>query len=243
MGRKFNGTTDSAVSSSVSFSSLVNGASLAFSFWLWWDAFASGDQLALGTTRAGGWVCDPDYSGAAAFSFGMADGGGGTSFLDRFARPSAAAWHHYLLASTRPRAATGQPARNFAYVDGVAQGLTSISAGAMSETWADSVVHVMSQIPPNVGNAAGRISDLAIWQTNFQFAGLGTKYAQTLFAGASPLYVLPDLLLAYWPFDGESPEPDDGCRSLVGGGHPVTLTGTTFVQPRPVQSVLGMPLG
>lgn len=101
--------------------------SLTFEFWLYWTSFVNNDALLLETgadfATSNGVLIDPNGSGAAGtFEFGMGGGGGTSSWIVDFARPSANAWHHYMLSILRSNGTLS------AYVDGVNQTLTQFTA-------------------------------------------------------------------------------------------------------------------
>lgn len=77
-------------------------------FWLWWDSFGSGFDMALEFTEDefstnGGFVFDPDHSAGVVEIAHRINVGHNAK---HYTRPSAAAWHHYAVVfdATQPEA-------------------------------------------------------------------------------------------------------------------------------------------
>ncbi len=212
MARQFDGATQSLQSSAPLDLSAAFDL-LTLSFWLWWNGFANDDQLALEysanfNTNAGAFIVDPN-SDLGAFGFANSFGDGGQYRYALFPRPSAAAWHHYLLVLS----VTGV-VNMAAYVDGVAQTLTShIDTGGQG--WGNFTLNVMSRNNASLW-AAGRMTGLGIWTS-----GLSAANAVTLAGGAAPSTVATP---AYaWNICGiASPEPASA------GTPTLTVTGATL---------------
>ncbi len=226
MARKFNGTSDKAsITRDLSGSSVISMA-----FWLWWDSFANNDKLAFeftATTNStnGSFIIDPNSNSASTvvgkWGFAMANGSGAGGFWgDGFTRPSAAAWHHYVLIMNRATPA------NVAYLDGALQTLTAGTHGAVTYgNFANSTLNVMCRNQASLFGA-GRMAELGIWTSTT----LTASEALALANGAAPPTVHPDNLGLYVPFFGsDSPEPD-----YSGGRHSATLGGTSLAAHPPV---------
>lgn len=211
MARQFNGTSDAA---SVPLDlSLYNTISVAF--WLYWDAFASNDHLAAEYTSNynsnNGFIIDPNSG--TVFAIGLH--GPSLYWTDNFARPSAAAWHHYMFVFDRSTPA------NIAYVDGVAQTLTTGTHNAGSYgNFANSTLYLMSRNASTLF-AGGRMAEVAIWGG----IQLGSGEAQALADYRSPLTISRDRLIAYMPLEGVSRERVLGPRGAL--PNIVTPIGTT----------------
>ncbi|HET6866289.1 MAG TPA: hypothetical protein VFH80_10210, partial [Solirubrobacteraceae bacterium] len=73
---------------------------ISLEFWLKWSAFANNDALAAEYTanwnnNVGAFIIDPNSSATAAFDFNAH--GSSNSAHNNFPRPSAGAWHYYVL--------------------------------------------------------------------------------------------------------------------------------------------------
>jgi hypothetical protein len=96
------------------------------------------------------------------------------------------------------------------YLNGaVDAGPTAVTFGAATWTLAtasfDDVIGGQTTAPPTtVAQFGGEISEFAIWTDDITAAGFAA-----LHKGLSPLMVMPDKLIAYWPLVGRvSPEPE-----------------------------------
>lgn len=146
---------------------------ITVSFWLWWDGYLNDDDLAMEfTANAGsnpGFYINPN-SGAPAsgrFSVGVTRGGSGI-YLRSIARPTSAAWHHYVfgLYSSSPSVAGSVSG---AWVDRVPQTLTddALTGSTGSSNFANSTLHLLSRNNASLFGA-GRLQNLVIrsgWPT------------------------------------------------------------------------------
>lgn len=224
MARSYNGTSDKA---SVALN-LSAFSKLSISFWHWQNAFGTGNQqcMEFGTTtlNAGGFGLNPNNS-AQTTSFAMIQATASVFWQDGFPRPTAAAWHHYLLTMDR------SGPTNVAYVDGLLQTLTAGTHGAGTYgNFGSLSLNFMARNGASLFNA-GRQAEVTLWGGVL----LGATHAKALAAGASPLRVHPDNVVFHVPFLGDSPEPD-----YSGNRKSVTLTGTTVVAHPRVQSLMGV---
>src|SRR5258707_15759313 len=100
MAYKTDGTTNTTISSASAID-LSAWSAFSISLWLWWDTFANdahllGELSTDGYNNAGCWYIDPNSSTALFLAnFRVLIGGGHSTAT--FARPSAAAWHHYVF--------------------------------------------------------------------------------------------------------------------------------------------------
>jgi hypothetical protein len=176
-GVKFNGTSQAA---SVALD-LSGTPQISLSFLMWWDAFANNDKLmaeySADYNASSGLLVDPNSNsglGSGKFEFGTSLLPGPFYWLNNFTRPSAAAWHHYVLTMDRANKV------NTAYVDGAtASGFGSgIQNGGVYGNFANSSLYLMSRNTTALFGA-GRLSELAL------FSGIlsaGQARAQSAFA-------------------------------------------------------------
>ena len=235
----FNGTSDFA-SSAINLSGLPAGDTITLGFWSWWNTFGTNNDLQSefspnSNVANGTWIVDFNYSTVAGtINFGSVNGGSSIGFKDRFAQPSAGAWHHYLLIMNRNRPI------NFAYVDGGLQGLTATDHSMGGGTsWANNTMYLMSRGGASLFGA-GKLAELAIWQSDFTFTtNSQQRTASALAAGCPPPYINPDQLIAYWPMGLGSPDTDMSPQDYVSRAiHPLTLNGTSVVAGPPASSGL-----
>jgi hypothetical protein len=224
MARLFNGSSDSAHVAL----DLSNTNIITISFWLYWNAFANNDALAMEyssnfNTNPGGFLVDPNNSSPSPGTFTVGISGGGET-VAVFTRPSAAVWHQYVL--TINHALAGSSAIPNIYVDGVAQSLTYPFALSAPQNFGNFTLNFMSRATTSLFGA-GRMADFALWQGVL----LTQLEAQGLALGTRPYMVRPASLRAYFPMDGiASPEPD-----MVGPfRNNLLLTGTSRVFGPPV---------
>lgn len=133
---------------------------LAVSLWLYWDAFADDDDLAMELTpnvaTTNGWFLDPNSS-RSAFEVSM-HGNAGFS-TSTFTRPSAAIWHHYVV-NLDYSAASAQI--DTIYVDGVAQTQTRVFDVQNNGPFTNDSLYLMSRAATSLF-AAGKMADLRIY--------------------------------------------------------------------------------
>lgn len=120
---------------------------ITLSFWMYWDAFASDDDLAMefspNYNTGGGFLIDPN-SGAPAMGYFQVGTGGTISGSSRyFTRPSAAAWHHYMMVLDKAAASTGGVTA--AFVDGSAVSLTTASNSGTTANFPNSTLYLFSR--------------------------------------------------------------------------------------------------
>ncbi len=177
MARQFNGSTQGLDCAGLNLTSVGTG-DITIAFWLWQNAFDSGDELALEhsanyNSNNGTFIVDPN-DGSGANRFGFAHQSGGLYRSVYFTQPSAAAWHHYMLIISTTGA--GNCA---AYVDGSAVGLTTrVNTGGGS--WGNYDFFVMNRGAASLWNA-GRMAGLGIWGS-----ALTSGNATSLAGGAAP---------------------------------------------------------
>lgn len=225
MSRKFNGSSDRA-SITVDLSSF---SKLTLAFWLWVDAFSTGDETALCYdigNGSNGFQLDCGWN-ATKVGFGFYTAAS-NRWVELYTKPSGAAWHHYVWAPDRAGPT------NTLYIDGaVTSPSSSIHDAATYGNFSNSALDIMvQQSAPStfIRFLAGRMAELAIWPG----VTLTASEALALSKGATPQLVHPDGLTVYVPMLGDSsPEPDYG-----GTKKSATLTGTTVANHPGVRSLL-----
>jgi concanavalin A-like lectin/glucanase superfamily protein len=211
--RQFSGTSQYLQSSANV--DLSSTKVVSISFFMYWDSFSDTDLLMAETSsnfnaNTGAILIDPDdASGAYAYVLKL------SAFYLRctIARPSAAAWHHYLLILDNS-SGTGTCT---AYVDGSAVTATKVLDGDGTTTFGNYTLNLFSRNGASLFGA-GRLSELAIWKsalTSGNASSLATYTAATSIDAGN--------LLFYWPIKGASPEvPTIGTPNL-------NVTGATAV--------------
>jgi len=134
-------------------------STVSVAFWLWWDSYGTGDDLALEHTananNANAFQIDPDDPNSV-FVIGQTGTSGGYR-QGQITRPSAAAWHHYRFVLRRdgnlPKCT----------VDGVVQTVGNrFSQGTVSGTFTNSTLYVMSRAGASLFGD-GRMVGLAVF--------------------------------------------------------------------------------
>lgn len=214
MARQFDGSTQGAFSSTALDLSSAGTGPITLAFWLWWDTFANDDDLALElsanyNSNAGTFIVDPNDA-VGVFNFGHSSGSGYRSV--HFARPSAAAWHHYMLVID-----TTDSANCVAYVDGSSVTVTNTFNTGGSAWTSSQTLNVMCRNDGTSLLGAGRMAGLGIWA-----GALTAGNATSLAAGAAPSTIGTPLYS--WNICGaSSPEP-------AANGTPVLLLFGTPLQ-------------
>ncbi len=220
IARQFDGISDYVVTASAL--TLSGSPKLTLAFWLWWDAYDNLDANSLlalgnGTSQTGTIYLAPN-STAGTFKAFVLDAPA-TQFSYEFARPSAAAWHHYVM--SMDRSLTGAAQLTGLWVDGATPGsLAIVTADDLTGNWIDDVVYSMSYLSGTFPGA-GRLAEEA-WYSGYNFVQADVDALYNGGAGAiasavgTPTY--------YWRIPGlASPEP------FSVGGINLTVSGTTFV--------------
>lgn len=221
--RQFNGTSNALQSASAI--PAASSAQWSLSFDMYWNAFANDDKLAFETSAnhnsvKGAWIVDPNSSDASTPSLFEWDieFAAAPSFYwyCGIPRPSAAAWHHYVLTMDT---SSGSSVTCTAYVDGTSQAITSgrIGSGPVAITPTSQVLNVMSRNAASLFGA-GRMSSIAYYN-----GIVNSTDASSLASCGRPTSVSSATLIAYWPINQTSPEvPTTGAVNL-------NVTGTTNV--------------
>ena len=212
-GRSFNGTNQALNSSTtINFSSTT-----VMSVWFWLNetAFNNSDELLAESStnynsNVGAFLIDPNSGTTHEFDFNV---NGIGSVACNIVRPSASAWHSYLL-EVDMTAGTCK-----AYVDGSSVTVTG-GGPAVSGTISTQTVYLMSRAASSLWNA-GSLSEFAVWKVD------ESSHASALNGGTLPSAVDSGNLVSYVHLCGTaSPEPD-----IVGGwnwcvtGTPAQVTG------------------
>lgn len=219
--RQFNGTSDYLQSASA-LTALSGVNPFSVSFDLWWNSFANDDHLALESSASwsvtpGAFAVDPDSSispSTGNFLWSVTGGTASEYFQCWLARPSAAAWHHYVLTMN---ASSSTPVCT-AYVDGSSVGVSTGNVGnPPSATLSSQVLNVMARNGSSLF-AAGRMSSIAIYS-----GVVNSTDAAALGSCGRPTAVTSATLLYYWPINQTSPEV------ATTGSINLTVNGTTNV--------------
>jgi len=218
LARQFNGSSD-FLKSSAGIDMPGGVLILSISFWLYQNAFDNADELAMESSdnfnnNRGAFLVDPNSSGFPGnFQYAVRGGLAGIYLTCTFARPSAAAWHHYLLildAST-----TGGTCG--AFVDGVSQTTTRQQTPGETIAFTSQTLNVMSRNGASLFNA-GRMTSIAIWGAD------ETANASTIASCSTSISTVDNTnLLDYWKIQQISPE-----TPIVGTPN-LNVTGTTNV--------------
>jgi hypothetical protein len=214
MARQFNGSSQGmSVAQNMSALNI-----LSISFWLWWDTYGTGNNLAMeftadGTSTDGGFTIDPN-AGGSVWTEWFRQNPGSTHQTDLTARPSAAAWHHHCIIFNQS-AAIGAPGTGGTvhYVDGSVVGSTETGA-VDGGNFANSTLYLMCRTGSTLWGA-GRMADLALWTTVLSGGNI------TSLAGGARANTITPAPAVYWRIGGTtSPEPD------FYGGIGLTLIGS-----------------
>lgn len=130
---------------------------LSISFWLYWDAYANDYDMAMeygtGAGSAGEFYISPNYSGGTNWEIAVFSLGGNANC--RFVRPSAAAWHHYVI-----NIETGVVGGvRSVYVDSVSQSLTT--ANTPTGNLANKTLNILNRNSASLFGA-GRMQNLVL---------------------------------------------------------------------------------
>jgi hypothetical protein len=193
---------------------------ITVALWLWWDTYGTDDSTALaGPTGLPNGYFDLTPNHPSGSIQAIALHSAGTNGF-RFTRPSAGAWHHYVL--VLDYAIVGSPTVTewAVWVDGVS--ITPSGVGAADLTGNLSASHDLTFFKSVSGT--GRIAEVALWP-GLAFSGTDVSSLYNGGAGKDARQVQTASLTDYWPIEGlASPEPN-----LLTGRPALTLTGTSFV--------------
>lgn len=211
MARIFNGTSDyGSVALDLSFTNRV-----ALAFWLWWDSFAADandNALEYGTD----WFLQNGFDvrpNSTSGQVGVSTGDNSLQDAKRFPRPTAAAWHHYMIRYDRSAPTSDQIS---VWVDGVSQSVTSAGTNQdITNNFGNRTLYIMSRAGSSLFGA-GRMADLALWAGLLPHAQDATTLTSGLPPDSSRLSTRP---YAYWPMRNGSGHPAIGTRAItwVGG--------------------------
>lgn len=164
-------------------SALVNLSTLAprlltVCWWMYWNAFANNDAIALEfTANSGsggtGFYIDPNsgYPLSGRFAASIIAGSPSLTRGEGFTRPSAAAWHHYAVTFDRNTPAVGL------YIDSVAQ--TSGASNAPGWTANDFPLNSLFFMCRNLSNlrGAGRMAGVSLHPSILSAARIAAHFA------------------------------------------------------------------
>jgi len=161
-GRSLRGNGAAAVASIPLDLSFTRIASI--SFWMYWDAFANDDQLAMEFTAStntnnGGFHVDPNCASPVFGVFQVVTSDAGAIYGASCVRPSGAAWHHYSMVLDRN---TPSQALQALYIDSIPQSLTNRSTFySTPSNFANSTLYFLSRAGSSLF-AAGNIQNFVI---------------------------------------------------------------------------------
>ena len=199
--RKFSGSSQFLQAASVDLSAANK---LSLSYWLYWDAYDNVSDLfayefTATTSSNNGFACDPNSSAPSSgfmrfiFNCGSVVGG-------HITRPSAAAWHHYVVEFD----ASVNPDTIAVWVDGSSVSFTYTAQPNGTGNFANSTMNFMSRNGSSLFGA-GRLAEYAIYPGVL----LAANDIAALAAGYSPALVRPGVKPYYWPLLGRaSPETE-----------------------------------
>lgn len=158
---------------------------LTVEFWLWWNAFANDDDLALeygSGNSTGGFVADPNESASTRFQAWMPTGSG-ANHAESIARPSAAAWHHYVIIFDRVTATAANQV-DF-WVDGVDVAETVNTSNDITGNFGNLTLNLMCRNNASLFGA-GKLAHFAIFS-----GALGSARISAHFNAADDAAALP----------------------------------------------------
>ena len=166
---QFDGTNDIA-SAAIDLSAR---SAVVLEFWLYWDAYAPNDDMALeygvgGASLVAGFYVDPNFSVDGTFAASIGTGGD----TGKITRPSAAAWHHYAISLDRAQAGGAEVV--YMVVDGVSASITHV-AGANAGNFSNLTLTLMHRGDGSLFGA-GRMQHLAIY-SSLSLANAQAHYA------------------------------------------------------------------
>lgn len=172
----FNGTSNYA--SSATAIQLTNTNTITLDFWMYWDAFADNDKLALETStnynlNPGGILIDPNsgFPSAGRFAVGFTSVGGYR--VESFTRPSALVWHHYVFVLT---VLGGGLITN--YVDMIQQTNTvDLASLGVATGFGNHIWYFMSRATTSLFGA-GRLAKFAIYRRGLSKGEVATLYRE-----------------------------------------------------------------
>ena len=157
-GRHFR-SAGSAAAASIPINLSAYGA-LTLSFWMYWDAYANNDALALeyGTNFVtdNGFIVDPNTGVPATGTFTIGVGAPGFSNVYSFARPTAASWLHYMVEFNR----YANPS-NRVWVNGTPQSLAMVTNNAINSLFGNQTLFLFSRAGASLFGA-GRMQNLVL---------------------------------------------------------------------------------
>lgn len=138
-------------------------STITVEFWLWWDAFANDDDMALEFTAsasatAGGFFIDPNAAGGTFTVLHTGNVGNNTKL---WTRPTAAAWHHYAF--VLDFASKDTSGEILGYLDGAFWSGSQSTAADNTSTFANSTLNVMCRNGASLFGA-GKMAHLAIYK-------------------------------------------------------------------------------
>jgi hypothetical protein len=159
----------------------LGSAWASVSFWMWWDAFANDDHLAFefndGASATTGFRLNPDSSSVAGFMLLTAFHPTSNLTSNSYARPSAAAWHHYCFSlNCSVSTTTGTNLVPFFNIDGQPQAVNStVNSGTAQFSLGLSTLYLMSRTATTLF-ASGRLAYFNMWRRPLSFGEASRLY-------------------------------------------------------------------
>src|ERR1043166_1257171 len=157
MARIFNGTSQSMSAGS----QISPGSKFTIAFWLWFDSYSNTDTFVFeesaNYTVGNAFRLSPADTVTSKWGFGVHTSNGFT--YGGFNRPSAAAWHHFVLTAELKNSSVLQ-----AYVDGAAS-TVSYALGPQNDSGVNFDTDFLYSMAKNNSSnwVAGRLAEIAFW--------------------------------------------------------------------------------
>jgi hypothetical protein len=161
-------------------------SAVTLSFWLWWDAFANDDKLAMEFNSnygnsPGGFYVDPNGSTATAWEVGT-NAPHPTVDAASFARPTAQVWHHIGIVMDLSRA--GGAATFDFLIDGITKTGTTMTSSNGSGTFPSTTLYIMSRAGSTL-RGVGRMAYLGVYGSALSAARLKAHYQAGVRSGVN----------------------------------------------------------
>lgn len=212
---QFDGTDDSIATGTIN---LASTDKVSIAFWLNWNAYASDDDLAMEfstnfSSVTNGFIVNPNSSTCSG-GFEVSLKGNIGFNTGCFARPTAAAWHHFVI--ILDKAQTTNEVLSM-YIDGVSQSATSRpNTSNNTGNFGSQPLYIMSRANTTLFGA-GKMDDVRIYNRAISATDVGVLY-ETYNAVIS-VSDLQKQLVGQWSFDGDAKDrtPYSNHGTIVNG--------------------------
>lgn len=204
---------------------LSTKSKITIAFWLYLDAYAFDDGLAMEYTAntnstAGGFYIDPNAPSGVFVIAVNGSGASGSGYT--FPRPSAAAWHRYAISINVINQSVT------AWVDGAIQTMTAFGAFTTGTTFGSSTLNFLNRAAANLP-CTGNLQDVTVYDGLFDstsaLADYQNPYQIYLPQRRAPLY------LAAGGATDTPINPGAGTLSITGYAPTITQTTTLNLAP------------